>query len=82
MVAHRTEQVLVTPVVTPPGVTYTPTPQTIGGVALVFCGGAGYDFNSHWSLDGEIDVMSLNLSGGTTDSLLVAMPNLMLKCMF
>jgi len=61
---------------------YSPSTQSTGGIALLFCFGIGYDFSSHWGLNIELNVINLSLAGGTSDSLMIAQPNLGLKYIF
>jgi len=49
---------------------------------MLLCIGTGYEFDEHWSLNGEVDVMSLSLSGGTSDTPIFALPNLTLRWMY
>lgn len=61
---------------------WSPTTQSTGGIALLFCFGIGYDFNRHWGLVLDLNVMNLSLGGGTSDSLMIAQPAIGLKALF
>lgn len=79
-ICSRTEQVPNLPEVYP--VTFHGEAQTVSGLALLGVVGAGYDFDEHWSLGAEVQVLNLSLQGGTSDDQLVAVPTLGLKYMF
>jgi hypothetical protein len=77
---QRTQQVMVGSSAGVP--LYSPASQSTGGIALIFGFGIGYDFNRHWGLVLDLNVENLSLGGGTSDSLMIAQPNIGLKYIF
>lgn len=68
------------PVVYP--VTYDLSLQSSAGPALLGCGGVNYTFYPQWSVNVELLVMSFDASGGTSNNLLAALPNVYVKWMY
>ena len=80
LAVQRTQQVMVGSLAGLP--VYAATTQNTGGIALLFCFGIGYDFSSHWGLLLDLNVINVSLGGGTSDSLMIAQPNVGLKYTF
>jgi hypothetical protein len=80
MACMRTDQIPNQPLSVP--VTYHPASEGVDGVAVIVCGGVGYDLDAHWSANAEIDYLSLSLSGGTSDNVQAALANLFVKYLF
>ncbi len=76
---QATNHVLRVPVTSPP--VFDTSPDNSAGLALLACAGLGYDFDANWSLNLEMDVESIDASGGTSNNLLAALPNLSVKWM-
>jgi hypothetical protein len=70
---QRTKQVLVQPVTTP--VQYTSEGQSTGGLGLLFCFGSSYLVTRSIAVTIDVNVASIALSGGTADSIGIAMPS-------
>jgi hypothetical protein len=70
---QRTKQVLVQPVTTP--VQYTSEGQSTGGLGLLFCFGSSYLMTRSIAITVDVNVASIALSGGTADSIGIAMPS-------
>jgi hypothetical protein len=74
---QRTRQELHQPVPTLPALpTYDPVAESVMGLGLLGTLGARWSFNDHWAALLELNVVSINLAGGTSDSLLLAQPYL------
>jgi hypothetical protein len=70
---QRTQQVLQVPVLnnTP---AYTPTPNSSVGLGILGVLGGSYDFGNGWGMMVEINVLNINLAGGTSGNMLLAQP--------
>jgi hypothetical protein len=80
MESNSTQHVPHQPVVYP--VTYDLIPQSSAGPALLGCAGVNYAFYPQWTLNVELLVMSFDASGGTSNNLLAALPNVYVKWMY
>jgi hypothetical protein len=70
---QRTQQVLEVPVLNNTPV-YDPTPNSTMGLGLMGVLGGSYDFENGWGMMVEINVLNINLAGGTSGNMLLAQP--------
>ena len=59
-----------------PAPQYEAVPENTTALALLGSAGIHYQLPRHWSLRLEVQLMDLNLTGGTSDNLLTAQPTL------
>ena len=77
---QRTREVLHDP--PGPKVTYDAQLENTTALALIGCFGLSYAFTPHWTSRAEVQLMDLNLTGGTSDNLLLVQPSLSIRRIF